>query len=64
MKYREREANARDRVTRLMAHIADQIEKRQYLNALSAANDLEKELITCLDCVLKRQPIPAPEENP
>lgn len=43
------------RARRRLEHIAEQIDKRQYWNALAAANELERALMEAFDEVLKSQ---------
>lgn len=38
---------------RLISHVEEQIEKRQYLNAAGAANELTASLMSALSAVLK-----------
>lgn len=43
-----------DKIRHLLHHIEDQVEKGQYLNASTAAVDLQKELMAELSSILKR----------
>ncbi len=48
----DREHQAAARAMRLLAHATEQLQKRNYLNALSAINDAEKSTLEAFRCIL------------